>query len=155
MIKLEFFKREEVELESLYQDGFGCIKGKEPVKLFSKHEYISFMREFAKEPDKKLEDYGYYKNRLETYNYDLKRKYTSKEALDQTRKVRTLVEEIRKGYKEETKIEFNHHGYPRPAVSAFLTEDGKIALINGFHRCAIMYTLGKKKIPIMLFKLFS
>ena len=153
MIKLKFFKREEVELESLYQDGFGCMKGKEPIELFSKHKYIGFMEEFLKEPNKELDDYRYYKDRLETYNYDLERNYTPKEALNLTQKTKILVEGIKKEYKEEMKIEFNHHGYPRPAVSAFLTKNGKIALINGFHRCAIMYILGNKKIPIMLFKL--
>jgi len=149
---LKFIKRKEVNLAELYADGFSCLAKKEPVQLFSTYRYVEFMRDFLDNPDKNIEDCKYYKDRLETYNSDLKRKYTLKEAKEKTQKVKDMVKDIQQGYKEEKKIEFNYHGYPRPAVSGILTKNGKIALINGFHRCSIMYALGHKTIPMMLFK---
>jgi len=148
--KLKFFKREEVEIEKLFtyrhHDNGGLIQD---------YKYVGFMKEFVDFPDKKLEEYAYFKDKLNTYNSDIKGNYTPNLASFYTNRTREIVKDIKdNGYREVKEWEINKAGRPRPAVAGLVKEDSDIIeILNGHHRCSIMYALGYKTIPMMLFKM--
>lgn len=147
--ELEFVKREEVEIERLITYRHHREGGR-----IATYKYAGFMKEFIEFPNKPLEEYAYYKDKRNTYNSNYKGVYPPQQARFFTERTRNIIKDIQEnGYREVKEVEINEAGRPRPAVAGLILDSGDIEILNGHHRCSIMYALGYKTIPMLLYKI--